>query len=79
MTMYPLNQTAALFKTTRQTLMAFVRKEQIPYTKKFGKQIYFTDEHLKVLCQRMNYPYEILLNCGGTDRERLNQEEYDEK
>ena len=64
---FSLHQAGKMLGTTRQTLMKYVKQNDIPYIRKFNKKIFFTDEQLKLLCQKMNYPYELLCEGGEQD------------
>ena len=59
---YTMQQVATMFNVTRQTLMAYVKKHNIKHGRKFGKQVFFTQEQLISLCGAMNYPFAMLFS-----------------
>ena len=64
---FSLHQTEQMLGACRQTIMKYVYQNNLPYIKKFNKKIFFTDEQLKLLCERMHYPYELLMKGGEQD------------
>ncbi len=61
---FSLRQTSQLLNSSRQTVMKYVKQHDIPCIRKFNKQVFFTVEQLKLLCQAMNFPFEVLIQGG---------------
>lgn len=57
---YPLKAICEMLGACRQTIMKYVKQYDIPCIRKYNKQVFITNENLKLLCQAMNYPYELL-------------------
>lgn len=64
---FSLRQTEQMLSATRQTIMKYVKQYDIPCIRKYNKQVFFTSEQLKLLCQTMNYPFELLVEGGEQD------------